>query len=77
MTRNFRFDQDRPACAIRTDSGGDFALDLRSSISFRLPSTCSRRDFCWLGRGPERTGDPVRVTVSLRFSACRSPDRIG
>ena len=72
-----RFDQVRPACAIFTDSGTDLALTLRCSSSLSVPSTCSRRVF--VGLRVERAGatDPVRATVSMRFSAFRSPDRNG
>jgi len=61
---NRRFDQDRPACAIRTESGGDLALDRRCSISFKLPSTCSRRDF-------------LAAAGALSAGACRSGSGAG
>ncbi len=71
VMKNRRFDHDRPACAIFIVSGTDLALACRSSSSLRVPSTCSRRDFCGL-RAAARAGiDPVPATASRRFSTLR------
>jgi len=70
-----RFDHERPACAILIDSGTD--LELRSSSSLSVPSTCSRRVLMTVRAVRAGADGPLRTTVSLRFSAFRSPDRIG
>ena len=71
--------QVKPACEIRTARGTDFAaLARRSSISLSVPSTCSRRDFVALRpTRSARATEPVLATVCLRFSALRSPERMG
>ncbi len=70
------FDQVSPACAILMLSGTDFALELRSSSSLSVPSTCSRRVFCWL-RDVRSGTVPGPVTRSLRFSILVSPESEG
>ena len=76
---NCRFDQASPACEMRSGSGTFFAFFWRSSSSFRLSSTCSRRTF-----GPARlvaaaraAAGSARVTLCWRSSAWRSPDSSG
>ena len=77
IRKNCRFDQVSQACCILTCRGTDFCLACSASSSLSVPSTCSRRVF--VGLRVERAGatDPVRATVSMRFSAFRSPDRRG
>jgi hypothetical protein len=66
-----------PACARRKESGTRLDAFWRASNCFRLPSTCSRRDFrpargarcCCIGS--------LRVTLAIRRSAFRSPESNG
>ena len=75
MTMNFCFDQVSPACAILTDSDGFLLFLCRSSNSFSVFSTESRRDTC-VPRAARTTGSDL-ATLATRFSVLRSPDRIG
>ncbi len=72
--KNCRFVHDRPAWAMRIDSGGEFVFLRRSSSSLRLLSTCSRRDFNAREFALD-VGTPDLATTSIRFSASFSPDR--
>jgi len=74
---NWRFDQLRPACAMRIGKGRFFAFFSRSSSSLSVSSTCSRRTFGPARPAATRAAGSERVMVSWRRSAFRSPDRIG
>ncbi len=74
ISRNCRFDHLSPAWPIRTEIGTFLLFLWRSSNSFSVCSTTSRRDLCC---PRARTTGSALATLAMRFSACRSPDRIG
>jgi hypothetical protein len=61
---------------MRAESGALFCFLWRSSISLRVLSTESRRDFCGARLARAATGSDL-ATFAIRCSALRWPEMIG